>query len=96
MTRKKKPQKAVVNGRVITLSDGREVGLYMLGPSTFGWRLVNKAGDVTQFSLSREAMNAMLALHNEVTWQPWAVSPETVIGGIGPMPSQCGGDVSRN
>jgi hypothetical protein len=80
MTRKKKPQEAVLSGRAITLSDGREVALYMLGPSTFGWRFVNKAGDVTQVSLSREAMNAMLALHNEVTWQPWTVSPETVTG----------------
>ena len=82
MTKRKKPEivaekkTTTVMGRVISLSDGREVGLYMLGPDSFGWRFVNKKGDCTQIVLSREAMNAVLALHNETTWDEWKVTPE--------------------
>jgi hypothetical protein len=78
---KRKPKQPEVMGRAITLDDGREVGLYMLGGNTFGWRFVSKAGDVTQITLSREAMNAVLVLHNEATWGEWKVTHSPQTGG---------------
>lgn len=65
-------------GRGITLQNGGTVTLFMLDDGVFGWELVNSKGDATRFSLTREAMNAMLSLHCETTWGPWKVTPSTV------------------
>lgn len=67
-----------VMGRGITLQNGGTVTLFMLDDGVFGWELVNSKGDTTRFSLTREAMNAMLSLHCETTWGPWKVAPSTV------------------
>lgn len=60
-----------ISGRVVTLPDGREVGLYRLPENSFGLFFRNKAGDETRIALTQEAMNALVRLHSEVTWQDW-------------------------
>jgi hypothetical protein len=71
-----KSKQTIVTGRAITFDDGREVALYVLGPDTYGWRFVNKAGDVTQIAMSREAMNAIMQLWTNHAWQPFEVESQ--------------------
>lgn len=60
-----------VSVRVVTLPDGREVGLYRLPENSFGLFFKSKTGDETRIALTQEAMNALIWLHSEVTWQDW-------------------------
>ena len=70
-----------VTGRAIILPDGRSIALYLLKSDSFGWEFKNEKGDVTRIALSREAMNAVIQLHHDATWdrffpEDWRVARE--------------------
>lgn len=64
-------EQLTISGRVVTLPDGREVGMYRLPENSFGLFFKNKDGDETRIALTQEAMNAVVWLHSEITWQTW-------------------------